>query len=94
MNPIFNENHHFTWKLLFQKQVDARKNLIHPMFQSGLDALNITEERIPDLTKVNQILSKLTGFKGVWVEGHEDAKSFFVMLKKQRISNWKFYQRP
>jgi phenylalanine-4-hydroxylase len=56
-----------------------------PLFERGLEELGITEERIPDLSDVNEKLKAKTGFKGIAVTGFEDPKSFFPMLARREF---------
>ena len=65
----FTQEEHQTWKLLFERQQAARGSQIVELFSRGIDTLGFTADRIPDLEKVNERLSKLTGFRGVPVDG-------------------------
>ncbi len=92
--------HHFTalenetWSRLFERQHHSRLHQIHPMFNQGLKALQISEHCVPDLDTVNARLMNLTGYKGVWVKGHEEPKSFFVMLKNGEFPIGNFIRDP
>lgn len=81
----YSKNEHETWRMLFSRLSPKRSKQIHPIFLDGLDALKIKEDGIPDLTEVNSILKRKTGFIGVPVEGLEEAGSFFSMLAKRKF---------
>lgn len=83
--PAFSEKDHDTWRRLYAAQRDNVFERIHPMFGDGLEALQISSERVPDLGEVNSRLHSLTGFEGVFVDGLEDPLSFFPMLAARRF---------
>jgi phenylalanine-4-hydroxylase len=72
-----------TWKALFTRQSQKRAQQIVPEFARGLEALAITPDLIPDLEQVNSRLQKLTGWRGVPVEGLEEGESFYSMLAQK-----------
>jgi phenylalanine-4-hydroxylase len=74
-----------TWKTLFCNLVENRKSMAVPEFASGLDYLEMSAEKIPDLSRVNELLKKKTGWVGVPVEGLEDGKSFFKGLAEKKF---------
>jgi phenylalanine-4-hydroxylase len=47
--------------------------------------LGITEDRIPDLDEINEILESRSGFRGVFVKGLENGENFFRMLSKREF---------
>jgi phenylalanine-4-hydroxylase len=71
-----------TWRELFERQEKLRSQQIYHIFEDGLAVLEMESTRVPDLDRVNSILMKKTGFKGVPVTGHEDPRSFFPMLAR------------
>ena len=81
----FTETEHQVWKSLFSRQKVRLDEQLHPMFVDGIRHLELGETRVPDLEAVNLKLQKLTGFKGVWVEGHENPQSFFPMLARREF---------
>lgn len=86
----FTEQEHQTWKMLFDRQTPLREQQMHPMFSKGLEILDMTADRIPDLGLINEKLMSLTGWQGVAVEGLEEGVHFFEMLanKKFPIGNF------
>lgn len=86
----FSEQEQQTWKMLFDRQTPLREQQMHPIFISGLEALDITAEKIPNLDEINEKLMSMTGWQGVAVEGLEEGIDFFEMLadKKFPIGNF------
>lgn len=84
-NHSFSAADHETWKRLFDRQTPLRTRQMIPNFLEGLNILGITNERIPDLEKVNQKLKSLTGWRAVYVKGLENAESFYSMLSKKEF---------
>ena len=74
-----------TWESLFKRLTPLRKKQLHPFFVEGLEYLQMDSDRVPDLNRINKRLQNLTGFKGVFVEGHEAPKSFFPMLARREF---------
>jgi phenylalanine-4-hydroxylase len=79
-HPTFGPHDHTTWKTLYERQFEAIKRDIHPMFSRGLARLEIKPDRIPDLGEVNQRLFALTGYRGRYVDGLKEPVSFFPMI--------------
>ncbi len=85
IQPEFTQSEHETWKILFAKQAHKRQQQIIPEFSTGLDLLEITDEKIPDLNLVNQKLYALTGWQGVYVKGFEGPETFYEMLANKQF---------
>lgn len=79
------DNDHLTWKQLYARLEDNRRDQAHPLFQQGLDALGISEDRIPDMEAVNRELYHLSGWRGLLVEGLEGPESFYPALAKKEF---------
>ena len=86
----FNEEEHGTWADIIAIHRARRAHQLHPMFMRGLHALDMDTDRIPSLDEVNTKLNFLTGWKGVFVKGLEDAEGFYRLLhdKKFPIGNF------
>jgi phenylalanine-4-hydroxylase len=92
--PVFTAADDRTWSQLFAGQERARGTQVHSRFAEGLAHLEVPADRVPDLEAVNRRLRKLTGFSGVWVEGHEAADSFFPMLARREFPIGAFIRDP
>lgn len=76
----FTPEEHAVWKILFERQVPLRSRQMAEIFEEGIQALGLTAEKIPDLDQVNDKLSRLTGFRGIPVEGLESGDEFYPAL--------------
>ncbi|MGE4132118.1 MAG: hypothetical protein AB7F86_10810 [Bdellovibrionales bacterium] len=77
----FNEEENSTWRAIMQIQYPRQQQQIHPMFMEGLKVLEMDQENVPDMDKINQRLLARTGWKGVFVEGLESGESFYQLLR-------------
>ena len=91
---IFTQNELKTWNAVLSKHSKTRKSQIVDLFHIGLDTLKITPGKIPQLSSINEILKKYTDFKGVYVDGLENGKSFYAMLAKRLFPIGDFIRDP
>lgn len=90
----FSADEHHTWRLLFERQRPKRRQQIVKLFSDGIERLGFEAERIPDLDEVNRRLSRLTGFRGIPVEGFEEPASFYEMLSRREFPIGYFIRSP
>lgn len=81
----FSESEHAVWRRLYAGTARCRREQAHPMFCEGLRKLAIGPDRVPQLSDVNRRLNDLTGWRGVFVEGLEDAAAFFNGLARREF---------
>ena len=93
-NKIFTENEIKTWSTVLSLHLETREFQIVDLFHTGLDTLKITPDKIPQLSDINMILEKNSGFKGVYVDGLENGKSFYTMLAKKIFPIGNFIRKP
>ena len=79
----FSEAEHETWAKLFSNLERSRKTQAHPIFSEGVEKLGLSSRHIPSIKDVNSRLVKLTGWRGIPVEGLEEAGSFFHALREK-----------
>ncbi len=90
----FTPEEHQVWSLLFERQTPKRAEQIVDLFSDGVKSLGLSSKHVPDLDTVNFILQKKTGFRGVPVEGLEDAIDFFPMLARREFPIGNFIRDP
>jgi phenylalanine-4-hydroxylase len=81
----WNTDEHGTWKSLFERLDNCRRNQAHTIFVTGIRELGLNEDGIPDLATVNQRLEAKTGWRGVFVEGLVDGGEFLKDLAARRF---------
>ncbi|MCB0369098.1 MAG: phenylalanine 4-monooxygenase [Bdellovibrionales bacterium] len=82
-NFTIDENH--TWSLLFNKLDECRKSMAHHFFLEGIQGLDISQHKIPDINKINSVLSVKTGWSVVPVKGLEEGPSFYTALSQKHF---------
>lgn len=76
----FTEDEHETWRTLYGLQQESREKWIVPEFRRGLRVLGIHGHAIPNLDSVNHVLSDISGFRAIPVDGYEETDVFFERL--------------
>lgn len=89
----YTRDEHETWKILFDRQTDILKTRVCEEYLSGLDALGITDESIPDFEKMNARLRKCTGWEVVAVPGLIPSRPFFTMLANRQFPSGNFIRK-
>lgn len=74
-----------TWEILFNNLDTCRREMAWSGFVQGLDDLAMDWAQIPDLDRINQVLNKRTGWRGVPVTGLEDGYSFYPALARREF---------
>lgn len=68
------------WRILYERQYAQLAGLACPEFIAGIDILQLTGERVPQLPQVSECLSAATGWKVVPVAALIDEEKFFKLL--------------
>jgi len=79
----YSETDHKVWRLLVEKRMKQLPEFASNTYLSGLGAINLKPDRIPDLRDVNKRLGELTGWSSQGVPGFIPAKSFFAFLAQR-----------
>jgi phenylalanine-4-hydroxylase len=82
-NRVFSNDEMGTWQTVLSTHEKTRKDQVVDIFHTGLETLDIQADKIPQLEEINDTLEKISGFKGVYVTGLEEGKSFYPMLAKR-----------
>ena len=81
----FSEEDHGTWGAINAIHRQRRAQQMVPMFLRGLHSLGMDTDTIPSLDEVNAKLMFLTGWRGVYVKGLEDAAGFYGLLRERKF---------
>jgi len=76
----YTEEEHQIWGDLYKRQKEILKGRAVSLFMENMDALGISEDRIPKFDDVNKILMERTGWKVVAVPGPIPIEPFFELL--------------
>ncbi|NQZ01898.1 MAG: hypothetical protein HRT45_14640 [Bdellovibrionales bacterium] len=74
-----------SWRTILTNHAKTRDQQVYKLFRQGLEVLEVSGERIPSLEEVNARLFSLTGWRGVFVEGLEDAYGFYKLLANRQF---------
>lgn len=85
---------HRTWLTLYERQAALLEGRACDAFLKGLGALDLHEDGIPDLKRINPILKGLTGWTVVCVPGLVPDAVFFDHLAHRRFPAGQFIRRP
>ncbi|MCW5723379.1 MAG: phenylalanine 4-monooxygenase [Maricaulaceae bacterium] len=85
---------HGVWKTLFDRQTKMLGGRAAQEFYDGLEVLKLERDGIPDFRRVNERLSKLTGWTLVAVPGLIPDDAFFTHLANRRFPVGRFIRKP
>jgi phenylalanine-4-hydroxylase len=76
---------HDVWKTLYERRMgDLRENGSR-IYLRGADAIGLEADHLPNLARVNQRLSPLTGWETLAVKGYIPAHDFFLCLQARKF---------
>jgi phenylalanine-4-hydroxylase len=81
----YTDEDHEVWRILYQKRMKQLETDASNVFLSGLKAINLRPDRVPDLKEVNANLARMTGWQSRGVPGYLPAKSFFAFLAQRHF---------
>lgn len=76
---------HHTWDTLVARRLQTLETTGASAIREGIATLRLTRAGVPQLTRLNDILLPLTGWRVVGVDGYLDARSFFSLLADRRF---------
>jgi len=76
---------HLVWKVLFDRQINNLNQHATASYVEGLKIIEFSNSRIPNFSRVNQVLAGLTGWELVAVEGIVDDQLFFELLAERKF---------
>ena len=77
---IYSAEEHETWAILFERNKAQRLTNASSAFLDALDQLQISPNHIPNIDKLNENLSQLTGWRIELVDGLVEESDFFKLL--------------
>ena len=90
----YTDAEHAVWRTLFHRQADLLKGRSTPEFLAGIENLEIAADGIPDFRRLNEMLSRATGWTIVAVPGLVPDDIFFDHLANRRFPSTCFIRKP
>lgn len=90
----YSQAEHDVWITLYERQSAMLPGLACDAFLRGLDALDLHRSGIPDFTRINEELQRLTGWSVVAVPGLVPDDVFFEHLANRRFPAGQFIRKP
>lgn len=81
----YTDENHEVWGHLFRKRMEQLDDLGSNIFLSGIKAIGLKDDKVPDLRVVNNNLKNMTGWSSHGVPGYLPAKSFFAFLAARQF---------
>ena len=81
----YTEETHAAWRSLYSRMLPRWERYANRDFRAGLDALQLSHDRVPRLADVNRFLRPRTGFTARAVSGCVPAFRFFDSLRNREF---------
>src|SRR5215472_3033811 len=82
---LYSEENHESWRKLYRRLQPRWERYANGHFLKGIEALNLSPERVPRLTDINRRLQPLTGFQAKSVSGYVPGFLFFDCLRRREF---------
>lgn len=82
----YTEQDFAVWKILFDRQMDILRSVASKSYLDAMEAVQFSNDRIPDFDKVNELLLPLTGWALTVVPNLCPDKEFFEHLDQKRFT--------
>lgn len=90
----YSQAEHDVWTTLYERQAGLLQGRACDAFLKGLDALDLHRGGIPDFSRINEELTRLTGWSVVAVPGLVPDEVFFEHLANRRFPAGRFIRKP
>jgi len=90
----YSQAEHDVWTTLYERQTRLLPGRACDAFLNGLDALDLHRGGIPEFSRINEELSRLTGWSVVAVPGLVPDEVFFEHLANRRFPAGRFIRKP
>ncbi|MDO9430521.1 MAG: phenylalanine 4-monooxygenase [Phenylobacterium sp.] len=89
----YSQAEHDVWTTLYERQAGLLQGRACDAFLKGLDALDLHRGGIPDFSRINEELTRLTGWSVVAVPGLVPDEVFFEHLANRRFPAGRFIRK-
>lgn len=91
--PNYSQEDHETWSILYRRQRQRLPGRACDEFLEGLERMEFSEERIPALRDVAEVLKRKTGWNVARVPGLVEANAFFAQLSRRIFPSTDYIRR-
>ena len=81
----YTQENHDVWRIMYTERMKSVDDQASDVFLSGLRAIGLTPDRVPQVSDINRRLQDLTGWESHPVPGYLPAKAFFACLAQRRF---------
>ena len=82
---LYSEENHESWRRLYQRIQPRWERYANAHFLKGVEALDLSPDRVPRLSDINRRLQPLTGFQAKPVSGYVPGFLFFDCLRRREF---------
>src|SRR5215472_10180775 len=82
---LYSPENHSAWRQLYQRLRPRWERFANDHFLRGMEALQLSPERVPRLSEINRRLRPLTGFQAKPVSGYVPGFLFFDCLRRREF---------
>ena len=73
------------WKILYERQMPILKEVVAKEYLHGINKIEFTADKIPDIEETNSLLKNQTGWELVVVPGIIKEPDFFTLLSQKKF---------
>lgn len=90
----YTEQENLTWQRLYNQQIKIIQNRACDQFMDGLHALNMPQDRIPQLHEISRVMMNATGWSVAPVAALISSEKFFGLLANRQFPAATFIRIP
>ena len=90
----YSDAEHGVWRTLFERQIRLLPGRVCEEYTSGLEALCVAADGIPDFRRLSDVLMRATGWRVVAVPGLIPDAAFYKLLAERKFPAGNFIRRP
>jgi phenylalanine-4-hydroxylase len=81
----FSQEENETWQILYERQIELVRSRACPEYLTGLSALALPHDHIPQCAEISEVLQAKTGWSVAPVEAIIPLESFFALLANRQF---------
>jgi phenylalanine-4-hydroxylase len=93
-NIVWSDTENKTWQTLITRQLPVLSQVACQAYLDGVEALNLPESHVPQLSDIDSVLTETTGWQTAAVPALIDFSTFFDLLANRRFPVATFIRTP